>query len=96
LAQNLNTYNSLFNCTKFHNTKMGEVTNESGSMADVSKELKDQLTRLEELFTVPQERLKKITERFMSELDRGLSVEGGTIVSRSSDIYFVTADSASP
>ncbi|OCK75040.1 hypothetical protein K432DRAFT_309444 [Lepidopterella palustris CBS 459.81] len=50
-----------------------------GSMADVPKDLLDQINRLEELFTVPQEKLKQITDHFVSELTKGLTVEGGSI-----------------
>ena len=39
-----------------------------------------QIQRLEELFTVPTEMLKKITDHFVSELEKGLTEEGGTIV----------------
>ena len=49
-------------------------------MADMPKDLAEQLARLEELFTVPREKLKQITERFVHELAKGLSVEGGDIV----------------
>ncbi|CAG8977592.1 hypothetical protein HYALB_00008368 [Hymenoscyphus albidus] len=50
-----------------------------GSMADVPKDLVNEIKRLEELFTVPKEKLKSITDHFISELDKGLSVEGGSI-----------------
>jgi len=46
---------------------------EIGSMADVPKDLLDQINRLEELFTVPQEKLKQITERFKAELTKGIA-----------------------
>ncbi|KAF2195791.1 hexokinase [Zopfia rhizophila CBS 207.26] len=48
-------------------------------MADVPKDLMDQITRLEELFVVPTEKLKEITDHFVNELTKGLSVEGGSI-----------------
>ena len=38
-----------------------------------------QIERLEELFTVDTQELKKITERFQSELAKGLTEEGGDI-----------------
>lgn len=60
---------------------MGEITSAAGSLADVPKDLLDQINRLEELFTVPQEKLKQITDHFINELAKGLSVEGGSIVS---------------
>ncbi|KAF2808064.1 uncharacterized protein BDZ99DRAFT_478564 [Mytilinidion resinicola] len=50
-----------------------------GSMADVPKDLLDQIKRLEELFTVPKEKLKEITDHFVNELAKGLTVEGGSI-----------------
>ncbi|EDN07130.1 hexokinase [Histoplasma mississippiense (nom. inval.)] len=50
-----------------------------GSMADMPKDVLDQLKTLEELFTVDQEKLKQIVEHFIKELQKGLSVEGGNI-----------------
>lgn len=50
-------------------------------MADVPKDLLDQINRLEDLFIVPAEKLKEITNHFVKELEKGLSVEGGSIVS---------------
>lgn len=50
-----------------------------GSMADVPKDLLAEIKRLEELFSVPTEKLKAITAHFIKELDKGLSVEGGSI-----------------
>lgn len=51
-----------------------------GSMADVPKDLVEQIKRLEELFTVPTEKLKEITTHFMGELEKGLQKEGSTVV----------------
>lgn len=48
-------------------------------MADVPKSLLDQISKLEELFTVPKEKLKEISDHFVSELTKGLTVEGGSI-----------------
>lgn len=42
-------------------------------MADVPKDLLDQIKRLEELFTVPKEKLKEITDHFVKELAKGTS-----------------------
>jgi hexokinase len=67
---------------------MGDVTSNTGSLLDeASKDIKDQIERLEDIFTVPTDKLKKITDHFMSELDKGLSVEGGSIVSFHSTKY---------
>jgi hexokinase len=52
----------------------------TGSMADMPKDLLDQIKRLEELFDVPGEKLKEITDQFISELQRGLREENSTIV----------------
>lgn len=59
---------------------MGEITTPPGSFADVPKDLMAQINRLEELFLVPTEKLKQISEHFVHELEKGLSVEGGSIV----------------
>ncbi|KAF2257696.1 hexokinase [Lojkania enalia] len=58
---------------------MGKITSLPGSMADVPKDLLDQINRLEELFTVPADKLKQISDHFVKELEKGLSVEGGSI-----------------
>ena len=50
-------------------------------MTDVPKDLLDQINRLEDLFIVPTEKLKEVTNQFVKELVKGLTVEGGTIVS---------------
>lgn len=60
---------------------MGEITCVSGSMADVPKDLLDQINRLEELFVVDTAKLKEVTNQFVSELERGLREENSTIVS---------------
>jgi hexokinase len=51
-----------------------------GSIADVPQDLLAQIGRLEELFTVSTDKLKKITDQFTKELEKGLSIEGGDIV----------------
>ncbi|KAH8814906.1 hexokinase-domain-containing protein [Xylogone sp. PMI_703] len=48
-------------------------------MADVPKSMLAQISKLEELFTVPKEKLKEISDHFVSELTKGLTVEGGSI-----------------
>lgn len=50
-----------------------------GSMADVPRTLLDVLDKYQELLTVPGTKLKAITEHFVSELEKGLSVKGGNI-----------------
>lgn len=42
-----------------------------GSMADVPKDLLQEIKRLEEMFTVPTAKLKAITEHFVKELEKG-------------------------
>lgn len=39
-----------------------------------------QIERLEELFTCDTDMLKRITEHFVDELNKGLTKEGGSIV----------------
>jgi len=48
-------------------------------MALVPKDLLEQIADLERLFTVPTEKLITITDRFVDELEKGLSKEGGSI-----------------
>jgi hexokinase len=55
-----------------------------GSKAEIPKDLLEQIRQLEKDFTVPIEKLKQITDHFVSELTKGLSVEGGSIVSPAS------------
>lgn len=40
-------------------------------MADIPKDLLEQIKKLEELFTVDQAKLKEVTERFVHELEKG-------------------------
>lgn len=49
-------------------------------MAAVSKDLLDHIRQLEEIFTVDTAKLKEITDHFVSELAKGLTKEGGSIV----------------
>ncbi|OAK99343.1 hexokinase [Phaeosphaeriaceae sp. SRC1lsM3a] len=42
-------------------------------------DLKTQIDRLEELFVVPKDKLKEISNHFVKELEKGLSKEGGSI-----------------
>ncbi|KAF1816138.1 hypothetical protein P152DRAFT_454379 [Eremomyces bilateralis CBS 781.70] len=60
-------------------TPVRRPSSRKGSMSDVPKDLLQQIERLEGLFTVPQEKLKAITDHFVSELAKGLSKEGGSI-----------------
>jgi hexokinase len=50
-------------------------------MADMPRDLKEQIEKLEEIFVVPTKKLKEITDHFVKELEKGLSPEGGSIVS---------------
>lgn len=52
----------------------------AGSMADVPKDLLGEIKQLEEAFTTDTAKLKAITKQFVSELEKGLTVEGGSIV----------------
>ena len=40
-------------------------------MADVPKDLLDQIKELENIFTVDQAKLKEITDHFVKELEKG-------------------------
>ena len=50
-------------------------------MADMPRDLKEQIEKLEEIFVVPTQKLKEITDHFVKELKKGLTKEGGSIVS---------------
>jgi hexokinase len=43
----------------------------TGSMADVPKDLAEEINKLENLFTVEPSKLKEITNHFVSELAKG-------------------------
>ena len=60
---------------------MGEITSEPGTLDQVPKNLLEQIKQLEDIFSVPQQKLKHITNHFVNELTKGLSVKGGSIVS---------------
>ncbi|KAI9171402.1 Hexokinase [Paramyrothecium foliicola] len=51
----------------------------AGSKTEIPKDLLEQIRQLEKDFTVPTEKLKQITDHFVNELTKGLSVEGGSI-----------------
>lgn len=57
------------------------ITGVPGSMADMPRDLKEQIGKLEELFVVPTLKLKQISDHFVKELEKGLTKEGGSIVS---------------
>lgn len=48
-------------------------------MADVLRDLLEQISQLETIFTVSPEKLRQITDHFVSELAKGLTKEGGDI-----------------
>ncbi|KAK9333261.1 hexokinase-domain-containing protein [Lipomyces starkeyi] len=50
-----------------------------GSMADVPRDLLEQISQLETLFTVDTQKLNTIVDHFIKELEKGLSKEGGSI-----------------
>lgn len=58
-----------------------KTNNALGSTTEIPKDLLQEIRNLEEIFTVPTDKLKAITEHFISELAKGLTVEGGSIVS---------------
>ncbi len=48
---------------------------------DVPRDLLNEIKALEKQFSVDTAKLKEITDHFVNELEKGLSVEGGSIVS---------------
>ena len=52
-------------------------------MADVPKDLLQEIKRLEEMFTVEPAKLKGITDHFISELTKGDCEAFGVILTRS-------------
>ncbi|KAL1970267.1 hypothetical protein VTN77DRAFT_5427 [Rasamsonia byssochlamydoides] len=48
-------------------------------LSDVPPEILSKVNELENMFIIPREKLKQITEHFVKELEKGLSVEGGNI-----------------
>jgi hexokinase len=55
---------------------------DAGSLAQVPSDLDAQVRQLEQLFTVSTEKLKEITEYFVSELERGLASDEGDHIVR--------------
>ena len=43
-----------------------------GSMADIPKDLLEQIKELERIFTVDQAKLKEIVQHFVKELEKGV------------------------
>lgn len=56
-----------------------EMLTNQGSMADVPRDLLQQISELEKLLTVDADTLKQVTDHFVNELAKGLSLEGGDI-----------------
>ncbi|CCK71806.1 uncharacterized protein KNAG_0I00140 [Huiozyma naganishii CBS 8797] len=50
-----------------------------GSMADVPSKLLNEVKEFEEMFSVSAEKLQEVTKHFITELNQGLSPEGGNI-----------------
>jgi len=50
-----------------------------GSMADVPKDLLSEIKALEDAFTIDTAKIKAISKHFVAELEKGLTVEGGSI-----------------
>ena len=48
-------------------------------MADVPKELMDEISELEKMFTADSETLRKVVKHFINELNKGLTKKGGNI-----------------
>lgn len=48
------------------------LTTITGSMADVPKDLMQEIKRLEQMFTVDTAKLKEITDHFVKELEKGM------------------------
>ncbi|KAL2126487.1 hypothetical protein VTI74DRAFT_824 [Chaetomium olivicolor] len=51
----------------------------TGSLVDAPKDLVNEIKHLEELFNINTAKLKEITDHFVNELTKGLSVKGGSI-----------------
>ncbi|ROW02010.1 hypothetical protein VPNG_07677 [Cytospora leucostoma] len=56
-----------------------DLRNAIGSFVEVPKSLQAEIQQLEGLLTVSPEKLKQITDHFVNELAKGLSLEGGSI-----------------
>lgn len=52
-------------------------------MADVPKDLLSEIKALEDAFTIDTAKVKAISKHFVTELEKGLTVEGGSIVRKS-------------
>lgn len=55
------------------------LTKVVGSMADVPKDLLEQIKELERLFTVDQPKLKEVTDHFVKELEKGKSISEASV-----------------
>ena len=69
--------------THMTTTQQRPLTPKTGSFAEIPKDLKKEIEHLQNLFTVETPKLKAITAHFTKELEKGLTVEGGSIVSLS-------------
>ncbi|KAK3354316.1 hexokinase [Neurospora tetraspora] len=51
----------------------------TGTLDNIPKDLRKEIEHLERLFTVDGAKLKEVTNHFVNELEKGLSVQGGSI-----------------
>lgn len=58
-------------CPLFVNSQKILIQNITGSKEDIPKNLLEQVRHLEEIFTVDTQKLKSITDHFISELAKG-------------------------
>ncbi|KAI6348456.1 hypothetical protein MCOR25_010804 [Pyricularia grisea] len=71
--------NGTFVSTRRQHQSYSPHNSRAGTMVDAPKDLVKEIKDLEEMFTVDTAKLKQITNHFVGELERGLSVEGGDI-----------------
>jgi hypothetical protein len=61
----------LFITLSLLNDYLADITTTTGSMADVPKDLLQEIKKLEQHFTIDTPKLKQITDHFVSELKKG-------------------------
>lgn len=68
---------------------MASLRHHPDMLKGVPEHVVSDLRQYEDWFTIDPLMLKKITDRFVEELDKGLTVEGGNIVSTSPFDWYV-------
>jgi hexokinase len=79
LTEDLEPYPSARQRKHAYLHRTSNQSSRAGSFIEIPRTYLKEIEHLEQVFSVSTAKLKEITDRFQHELERGLSVEGGTV-----------------